>query len=108
MEGEVSDGNRSEIGLSTEMELSWGSGNFVENVPHVHQGFDQVDGSTQWLPDERSATSACTSASAVSVLRNVSYAHPSLAALPRAKFKRCLVTPRSLASNDTSGTVYNQ
>ena len=27
-----------EIGLSTEMGLPWGSGNFVENVPHVHRG----------------------------------------------------------------------
>ena len=46
---EVSDGNRSnfrrisaemftEIGISTEMGLSRGSGNFVENVPHVHRG----------------------------------------------------------------------
>ena len=58
---EVSNGNRSdfrelitEISLSTEMGLSWGSGNFVENVP-----------------GERSATSACTSASAVSVLGSV-------------------------------------
>ena len=27
-----------EIGFSTEMGLSWGSGNFGKNVPHVHRG----------------------------------------------------------------------
>ena len=37
-----------EVGLSTEMGLPWGSGNFVENMPDVlySEGSDQVDGST--------------------------------------------------------------
>ena len=73
------------------------------------EGFDQVidESTTRTLTKEMAArreirylglhqrvSSPCA--------RSGAYAHPSLTALLRAKFKRCRVTAHSSASNDTS------
>ena len=72
------------------------------------EGFDQVDGSTT-----RAVTKEMAALREIRHLglhqrvsgfyaRGGAYAHPSLAALLHAKFKRCRVTAPSSASNDSS------
>ena len=77
------------------------------------EGFDQVDGSTTRAYNEGDGRPTRDPLPRPAPARQRSlcsgaYAHPSLADLLRAKSKRCRVTAHSSASNDTSGTVYNQ